>query len=137
MLNCKNTLCLALLAVCFSMLDELVKKHSGVWHIHLPAATLRLCCTNHPTTKEKPFACLCASDSPFFSSPRELPVSYLHFTFCQKNILNPHNSICTVLYTESHQFVCSPQFSATDIRLSSFVIPSTKQTIQRLGQKLR
>lgn len=75
------------------MLDELVKKHSGIWHIHLPAATLRLCCTNHPTTKEKPFTCMCASDSPFSSSPRELP------------------------------------FSATDIRLSSFVIPTTKQTI--------
>lgn len=72
------------------MLDELVKKHSNIWHIHLPAATLRLCCTNHPTTKEKPFTHMYASDPPFSSSPRELP------------------------------------YSATDIRLSSFVIPTTE-----------
>ncbi|XP_051745722.1 uncharacterized protein zgc:163143 [Ctenopharyngodon idella] len=72
------------------MLDELVKKHSSIWHIHLPAATLRLCCTNHPTTKEKPFTRMYASDPPFSSSPRELP------------------------------------YSATDIRLSSFVIPTTE-----------
>ncbi|XP_016341121.1 uncharacterized protein LOC107688084 isoform X2 [Sinocyclocheilus anshuiensis] len=71
------------------MLDELVKKHGSMWHIHLPAATLRLCCTNHPTTKEKPFTCMCASDPPFSSAPRELP------------------------------------YSATDVRLSSFVIPTT------------
>uniref|UniRef100_A0A673NNT9 THAP domain-containing protein 1 n=1 Tax=Sinocyclocheilus rhinocerous TaxID=307959 RepID=A0A673NNT9_9TELE len=58
------------------MLDELVKKHGSMWHIHLPAATLRLCCTNHPTTKEKPFTCMCASDPPFSSAPRELPVSH-------------------------------------------------------------
>ncbi|KAK7174664.1 hypothetical protein R3I93_001771 [Phoxinus phoxinus] len=72
------------------MLDELVKKHSSIWHIHLPAATLRLCCTNHPTTKDKPFTRMYASDPPFSSSPRELP------------------------------------YSATDIRLSSFVIPTTE-----------
>ncbi|XP_077069071.1 uncharacterized protein LOC143721966 [Siphateles boraxobius] len=75
------------------MLDELVKKHSGIWHIHLPAAILRLCCTNHPTTKDKPFTRMYASDPPFSSSPRELP------------------------------------YSATDIRLSSFVIPNTTPTI--------
>ncbi|XP_016388842.1 uncharacterized protein LOC107724428 isoform X2 [Sinocyclocheilus rhinocerous] len=71
------------------MLDELVKKHGSIWHILLPAATLRLCCTNHPTTKEKPFTRMCASDPPFSSAPRELP------------------------------------YSATDVRLSSFVIPTT------------
>uniref|UniRef100_A0A8C1YKA3 THAP domain-containing protein 1 n=1 Tax=Cyprinus carpio TaxID=7962 RepID=A0A8C1YKA3_CYPCA len=71
------------------MLDELVKKHGSIWHILLPAATLRLCCTNHPTTKEKPFTRMCASDPPFSSTPRELP------------------------------------YSATDVRLSSFVIPAT------------
>lgn len=71
------------------MLDELVKKHGSIWHILLPAATLRLCCTSHPTTKEKPFTRMCASDPPFSSAPRELP------------------------------------YSATDVRLSSFVIPTT------------
>uniref|UniRef100_A0A8C2HKY2 THAP domain-containing protein 1 n=1 Tax=Cyprinus carpio TaxID=7962 RepID=A0A8C2HKY2_CYPCA len=71
------------------MLDELVKKHGSIWHVLLPAATLRLCCTNHPTTKEKPFTRMCASDPPFSSTPRELP------------------------------------YSATDVRLSSFVIPAT------------
>lgn len=71
------------------MLDELVKKHGSIWHILLPATTLRLCCTSHPTTKEKPFTRMCASDPPFSSTPRELP------------------------------------YSATDVRLSSFVIPTT------------
>ncbi|XP_058622743.1 uncharacterized protein zgc:163143 isoform X2 [Onychostoma macrolepis] len=71
------------------MLDELVKKHGSIWHILLPAATLRLCCTSHPSTKEKPFTRMCASDPPFSSAPRELP------------------------------------YSATDVRLSSFVIPTT------------
>ncbi|XP_043091826.1 uncharacterized protein zgc:163143 isoform X2 [Puntigrus tetrazona] len=70
------------------MLDELVKKHGRIWHILLPAATLRLCCTTHPTTKEKAFTRMCASDPPFSSAPRELP------------------------------------YSATDVRLSSFVIPA-------------
>nr|XP_055049366.1 uncharacterized protein zgc:163143 isoform X2 [Misgurnus anguillicaudatus] len=75
------------------MLDELVKKHKGVWHVALPAATLRLCCTNHPTTREKPFTRMCASDTPFSSLPRQLP------------------------------------YSATDVRLSSFVISSTEANI--------
>ncbi|XP_051571395.1 uncharacterized protein LOC127450932 [Myxocyprinus asiaticus] len=56
------------------MLDELVKKHRVTWHVHLPAATLQFCCTNHPTTREKPFTRMYASDPPFSSSPRELPL---------------------------------------------------------------
>ncbi|XP_051996116.1 uncharacterized protein LOC127653457 isoform X1 [Xyrauchen texanus] len=57
------------------MLDELVKKHKVTWHVHLPAATLRFCCTNHPSTREKPFTRMYASNPRFSSSPRELPFS--------------------------------------------------------------
>ncbi|TRZ00106.1 hypothetical protein DNTS_020302 [Danionella cerebrum] len=54
-------------------LDKLVKEHSDIWDIHLPAAMLRLCCTDHPTTNEKPFTRMCATDPPFSSEPREMP----------------------------------------------------------------
>ncbi|KAI7803154.1 uncharacterized protein zgc:163143 isoform X1 [Triplophysa rosa] len=55
------------------MLDDLVKKNKGFWHVALPAATLNLCCMNHPTTREKPFTHMYAKEPAFSSSPRQLP----------------------------------------------------------------
>lgn len=89
------------------MLDELVKKNEGFWHVALPAATLRLCCTNHPTTREKPFTRMYAKEPAFSSSSRQLP------------------------------------YSATDVRLSSFVMSSIEannlgtvtETLVQLNEK--
>uniref|UniRef100_A0A4W4GZP0 THAP domain-containing protein 1 n=1 Tax=Electrophorus electricus TaxID=8005 RepID=A0A4W4GZP0_ELEEL len=57
------------------MASELVTEYPDTWHIHLPAASLRLCCTEHPTTRRRPFAVMFSTSPAVFSSPREYIVS--------------------------------------------------------------
>ncbi|XP_030638831.1 uncharacterized protein LOC115819458 [Chanos chanos] len=76
------------------MVSDLVKDYPHSWHLHVPAAALRLCCTDHPTTHEKPFSCMYTSSPQPSMSQRELP------------------------------------FSASDIRLSSFVVQSATDDVQ-------
>ncbi|KAK3520774.1 hypothetical protein QTP70_032343 [Hemibagrus guttatus] len=58
-----------------NLICELVKKYAYTWHIYLPAACLQLCCTEHPTTGQKPFTVMKCSGPPSFSTYRELPYS--------------------------------------------------------------
>ncbi|XP_076838380.1 gypsy retrotransposon integrase-like protein 1 isoform X2 [Brachyhypopomus gauderio] len=57
------------------MATELVTEYPDTWHIHLPAASLRLCCTEHPSTGTKPFTVMYSSGPAVFTSPRDLPYS--------------------------------------------------------------
>lgn len=70
------------------MVDELLNEYPRTWHIHLPAASLRLCCTQHPTIRKKPFTVMYGSGPPAFRSPRELPFSTTEVR--QSSFIIPH-----------------------------------------------
>ncbi|KAG9263937.1 hypothetical protein AMEX_G22105 [Astyanax mexicanus] len=70
------------------MVDGLIKEYPRTWHIHLPAASLRLCCKQHPTTGKKPFTVMYSSGPPAFRAPRELPFSNSEIR--QSSFIIPH-----------------------------------------------
>ncbi|XP_036417428.1 uncharacterized protein zgc:163143 [Colossoma macropomum] len=57
------------------LVGKLVEEYPRSWDIHLPVASLRLCCTQHPTTGKKPFTVMYSKSLPAFIAPRELPCS--------------------------------------------------------------
>ncbi|XP_066498756.1 uncharacterized protein zgc:163143 [Hoplias malabaricus] len=57
------------------LLCKLVEEYPRSWDVHLPAAALRFCCSQHPTTGKKPFTVMYSSNTPVFRAPREQPCS--------------------------------------------------------------